>query len=332
MKVNNSTLELLEISNSVLSQYNITPKEIEIIQNDGLKTLWKFSFKNQIMCLKRLRHTKEKATFTVNAQIYIQKNGGKVPKVFLNTSKEPITEYMGQLFVLYEWINGRDLNFTRHEDFIYGIEALADFHTVSKGYKPPEDAKISFKLGKWINQYTSMRNRMTKWKDIAKTNPSNPSYKSYLEHIDSIIELCNKAIDTLENSSYKEITSTELHQSTMCHQDYGSGNALLSPKGVYVIDLDGVTYDLPARDLRKIIGKRAEKRGYWDKSDITEILSHYEKNNKLSNVQKEMLMIDLMFPHWFFGTVKNIFSKNKNVNPSKISKAAKLETSKMTVI
>jgi CotS family spore coat protein len=332
MKINNTTGELIDIANNVLAQYNITPKNIKIIQNDGLKSLWKFSYNNEIMCLKRLRHTKEKATFTVNAQIYIESQGGKVPKIFLNSKKEPIAEYMGQLFVLYEWIDGRDLNFTKNDDFVNGIEALAEFHVVSKGYIPPEDAKISFKLGKWIKQYTSMTNRMIKWKEIAKSNPSNPSYKSYLEHIDSIIKLCNKAIEALENSSYKDLTNIELHESTMCHQDYGSGNAMLASKGVYIIDLDGVTYDFPARDLRKIIGKRAEKRGYWDKSDITEILSHYEKNNKLSKEQKEMLKIDLSFPHWFFGAVKNIFSKNKNVNPSKISKIAKLEQSKIDVI
>jgi spore coat protein I len=332
VKVRNTLGELIEIANNVLSKYDIIPENIKIIQNEGLKTLWKFTHNNEIMCLKRLRHSKDKATFSVNAQLYIYSSGGDVPKVYLNAQGEAITEYMGQLFVLYEWIDSRDLNFTRPSDFYLGLEALAKFHVVSKGYVPPEGARVSFKLGKWPEQYESMKNRMIKWKEQAKVNISKSSYSSYLKYIDYIIELCNMAINDINKSSYDALTSIKFEESSLCHQDYGTGNAILSHKGVYVIDLDGVTYDLPSRDLRKIIGKRAEKQGKWENNDIETIIQHYEKNNILSPQEKEILKIDLMFPHWFFGTVKNIFLKNKLVSPSKIARIAKLEESKLSVL
>lgn len=332
MVIRNTLGELIEIANKVLSKYNITPENTKIIQNEGLKTLWKFTHNNEIMCLKRLRHSKDKATFSVNAQLYIYNNGGNVPKVYLNFEGQPITEYMGQIFVLYEWINGRDLNFTRPLDFNLGLEGLAKFHKVSKGYVAPEGARVSFKLGKWPEQYKSMRNRMIKWKEQAKVNISKPSYSSYLNYIDYIIELCNKAINDLQKSSYDVLTGIKFQESSLCHQDYGTGNAIVSTNGVYVIDLDGVTYDSPVRDLRKIIGKRAEKHGKWERADIETILQCYEKSNKLSPEEKDVLKIDLMFPHWFFGTVKNIFLKNKLVNPGKIAKIANLEQSKLSVL
>lgn len=332
MKINNTFGELIVIAKNVLSKYDILPENIKIIQNDGLKTLWKFSHNNKIMCLKRLRHSKDKATFSVNAQLYIYNNGGNVPQVYLNSQGEPITEYMEQLFVLYEWINSRDLNFTRPSDFYLGLEALAKFHVVSKGYTAPEDAKVSSKLGKWPKQYESMRDRMLKWKEEAKVNSSKASYNSYLQYVDYIIDLCNMAIDDIKKSSYSTLTSVKPEESSLCHQDYGTGNAILSSNGVYVIDLDGVTYDLPNRDLRKIIGKRAEKQGKWEKNDIESILQYYEKYNVLSPEEKDILKIDLLFPHWFFGTIKNIFQKNKLVNPSKIRKIATLEQSKLSIL
>ncbi len=332
LKVTNSVDELMDIATNVLSKYNMTTKNIKIIQNDGLKSLWKFNHNNETLCLKRLRHTLEKATFTVNAQRHIYNKGGKVPKVHLNTLGEAITVYQEQLFVLYEWIDGRDLNFTKVRDFNRGIEGLAAFHAISLGYKSPEGARISTKLGRWPGQYTSMRNRMQKWKDVASQNPSNPSYKAYLEHIDGIIDLCNLAIEKLENSSYSQLTNKELHESTMCHQDYGSGNAIGTIDFVYIIDLDGVTYDLPARDLRKIIGKRAEKRGKWELDDIKNILAMYNKIHLLSPEVIEVLIIDMLFPHWFFGTIKNIFAKNKSVSHGKIASIAKLEHQKISIL
>jgi len=39
-----------------------------------------------------------------------------------------------------------------------------------------------------------------------------------------------------------------------------------------------------------------------------------------------------MYPHWFFGLVKNIFKNNKSESPSKIEKTARLETSKVPLL
>lgn len=90
----------------------------------------------------------------------------------------------------------------------------------------------------------------------------------------------------MESSSYKELTSEKSSSIVLCHQDYGKGNALLTKEGVYVIDLDGVTFDLPCRDLRKIIGKTSENRGYWHESFIFDILNWYSKINPLLPEEK----------------------------------------------
>ena len=153
--------------------------------------------------------------------------------------------------------------------------------------------------------------------------------KTRKKDTDAIADL---AIDSLKQSSYNELTNTELDESCLCHQDYGEGNVILSGKDLYVIDLDGVTYNLPIRDLRKIIGKRMEKRGEWNKEYLEKILKCYEKNNRLTGEERELLKIDLLFPHWFFATVKNMYKKNKSVGSAKISRIAKLEKSKRKVL
>lgn len=320
------------LAQKVLLYYNITPDNLQIIQNKGLKTLWKVTDSHGTKCLKRLKHTREKALFTVNAQIHIFDAGGAVPRIYLNQQGEPVTEYMGQLFVLYEWIEGRDFHFGKSEDLRLAVEGLSKFHILSKGYKAPQDARISSKLGRWPEQYESMMNRMLKWKEEAKGKENNPVYNGYLQYIDSIIKIGNMAVDALQKSSYQLLTDIALEQSTLCHQDYGEGNALLAGDQVYVIDLDGVTYDLPIRDLRKIIGKRMEKRGQWHKETIEKIVRWYEKNNKLSLEDKMLLKIDLLFPHWFFGTVKNLFKNNKMIKSSEIIRAAEFEQNKIIIL
>ena len=147
-----NTTHLIELAKNVLAEYGITPQQIQIVQNKGLKTLWKFSHGGEVFCLKRLRHSLEKAMFSVNAQLYIHGNGGCVPPVIANKKGSAITLYGDRVFVLYGWLDGRDLNFNNQGDLAMAVEGLARVHQASIGYKPPEGARVCSKLGKWPDQ------------------------------------------------------------------------------------------------------------------------------------------------------------------------------------
>lgn len=323
--------DLFKLATEVLKVYEVNPENISVIQGDSIKTVWKIKTKNELLCLKRLKQVNNKALFSVNAQIFIKDSGGNVPAIILSKNNQQIVQYNDQLFVMYEWLNGSDLDFQNQSDLAAAIEGLARFHVSSKGYVPPQEAEISTKLGKWPNQYTSMKNKLILWKEEAKNHPE-PYYSSYLKHVDSMIELSNLALEALGKSSYEKLVSKGSSSIVLCHQDYGKGNALRTENGVIVIDLDGVTYDLPARDLRKIIGKYSENMGSWETSTIQNILKWYIKVNPMSDLEKEVLYIDLLFPHWFFGLVKNLFQNNKPLKTSEIEKIAQLEKLKVGLL
>jgi spore coat protein I len=326
-----TTENLRTLAAQVLKEYDIVPDELSVIQSGAVKTVWKFSYQNRAYCLKRLKQSLEKALFSVNAQIYIKNSGGNVPGIILSKHNEPIVIFNDQLFAVYEWIDGKDLNFSNLKHLALAIEGLAKFHAASKGYSAKEGARVSSKLGKWPGQYESMKKRFIAWKEAAGTH-STPQHKSYLSCVDSMIDLADEALTLLEKSRYGELTAETSNAPVLCHQDYGKGNALLTSEGVVVIDLDGVTFDLPARDLRKIIGKLSENNYRWDKKTIEDIISWYSTVNGITDDEKKVLYIDLLFPHWFFGLVKNQYDKQKDIKASEIERIAKLERSKIPVI
>ncbi len=337
----------------VLSKYGVNPEKLTLIQGGTIKTVWKLNAHGNRFCLKRLKQTFDKALFSVNAQIYISNSGGRVPGIILNEENQAITEYKGQLFVLYEWIDGSDLNFALSTDFRKAVQALAAFHIASKGYVPNVQCRVSTKLRKWPDQYNSMKKRMLEWKEIssgADKPPDNQvypvcsdypvhaahtayqAYTAYLSYVDQIITLADLASKRLSESDYLKLTQEGSPSVVLCHQDFGRGNVLSAAEGTYVLDLDGVTYDLPARDLRKIIGKAFENTGLWSCDTITEILSWYTEINPLSESEKEILYADLTFPHWFFGLVKNLFQNGKQLRASKIERIARFELSKEVIL
>ncbi|TYQ15537.1 UNVERIFIED_CONTAM: spore coat protein I [Acetivibrio alkalicellulosi] len=328
----NKNENLYTLATRVLNEYNIKPDDIKVIQGNNIKTVWKLKVGSNLLCLKRLKHTYDKALFSVTAQDYVRKNSGNVPEIIRDKNNNMIVAIDDQLFVLYEWLYGRDLAFNNKDDLKEAILGLSKFHLSSKGYIPPLDSRTSTKLGKWPDQYDSMKNKIISWKEIAAKNSSISSYSSYLKYCDSMVEISNKALDLLNASSYKQLTSADSNSVVLCHQDYGKGNAILTNEGVYVIDLDGVTFDHPARDLRKIIGKLSENRGYWYKNLISDVLNWYISINPLNEYDKKILYIDLLYPHWFYGLVKNIFKNNKLESSSKIEKISKLELSKISTL
>lgn len=319
---------LQDIARSVLAQYDVDPVKIQVIQQGGIKTVWKVFTGKGTVCLKRLKQTEEKALFSVEAQRYIKSKGGNVPGVILNKAHEAITDINNELFVLYEWIEGKQLNFDNKEDFMAAMEGLAHFHKFSKGYQPLESARVSTKIAKWPDQYRSMLKRLSEWKSISSQKAGTAVYDVYLEWVDPIMALGEKAIQHLEDSCYSSLSIPDSSAVVLCHQDYGKGNALLTPSGVWILDMDGVTFELAARDLRKIILKTMENQGKWNEESMMEIVSWYEKANTLSMEEKKMVYIDTLFPHSFFGTVKNQFIKNKPVKAMNIEKIAKIEMSK----
>jgi spore coat protein I len=324
--------DLNKLAHVVLEKYGIIPQNISIIQSGTIKTVWKVRANDRTLCLKRLKQTYDKALFSVNAQIYIKNKGGNVPEIILDKNVQCIVEYNNQLFVLYEWLEGKDLNFDNLNDLKLALEGLARFHTYSKGYESAENSRTSTKLGKWPDQYSSMKNKFISWKEISNNKRSDSSYNSYLKIVDMMVYIAYLAIDYIQKSSYDLLTSPGSQSIVLCHQDFGRGNAILTGSEVIVLDLDGVTFDLPARDLRKIIGKEAEVKGRWGLDYMENVYKIYTSINPMTPDEKRVLYIDLLYPHWFYGLIKNLFQNDKPIKAFEIERMAKLEESKVSLL
>lgn len=308
---------LYDIANKVLSSYGKRIDEITVIQSGGIKTLWKVKSTKETLCLKRLRHSKEKALFSINAQKYMASQGARVPGIFPTLNGEDYVEFQGHLFVLYQWIEGRSIILTR--DLKIALEALAQFHVDSAGYIPPTECRVSSKLDGMGNYYKSVLRRFYEWQKKSLEKPQHPVCHAFLNEINVMAEVGMDCVKLLERSDYSSWVNDIRQRGNLCHQDYGDGNALISPHGVYVLDLDGVTFDLPSRDLRKVIIKLMSGRNRWDREQLKEMLNWYEKVNPLDDGKRRVLYIDLLFPHELHDTAKNYFIKEKSIKPSEIS-------------
>ena len=306
--------------------------EMEVLQGGGIKTVWKAVTAEGTFCLKRIRKPLPVVESTTAAQVYLANKGALVADIIPTKEGNRFFVYEGYAVVLYSWVDGTDLEMEENkEHLISGLKGLAQFHKDSVGFVPPEGSNFYNRMGKWPEHYEGMLNEFKEWKEAAKSEDTSFN-RIYIKIADNIIFMAEKALALLNSSCYSKWVEEIGDRGFLAHQDYGKGNALATEKGVYVLDLDNLAYDIPIRDIRKLIFKRMKELGNWDRTELEELIHVYTSVNPLTEEQIQLIYIDMLFPDKFYGYVKKPFRMGETGDAQKLIKTYKLEADKMPVL
>ncbi|WP_242688916.1 CotS family spore coat protein [Bacillus sp. Cs-700] len=320
--------KLIKLAELLLPNWNVNVQSIEVIQGGQMALVWKFMTDEGPKCLKRIHRPEKKALFSIHAQDYLAKKGMRVPAIIPNRDGHLYTKHGPFLFVVYDWIEGRPFDLTVPTDLQWIMKGLADYHTESVGYTPPPTAPVFSKLGKWPKHYIKRCQQMESWKLIAEKSPDDPFCQLYLNEIDAYIASGRDTLTLLQQSHYPEWVKQCKQQPNLCHQDYGTGNTLLSNDQIWIIDLDTTTFDLPIRDLRKVIIPLMGDTGTWDQELFNLMLDSYEEQAPLTSEQKNVMYIDMLFPYELYETASERFGRKNEIMPEELLAAFEYEKRK----
>lgn len=320
--------KLIKLAELLLPNWNVNVQSIEVIQGGQMALVWKFMTDEGPKCLKRIHRPEKKALFSIHAQDYLAKKGMRVPAIIPNRDGHLYTKHGPFLFVVYDWIEGRPFDLTVPTDLQWIMKGLADYHTESIGYTPPPAAPVFSKLGKWPKHYIKRCQQMESWKLIAEKSPDDPFCQLYLNEIDTYIASGRDTLTLLQQSHYPEWVKQCKLQPNLCHQDYGTGNTLLSNDQIWIIDLDTTTFDLPIRDLRKVIIPLMGDTGTWDQELFDLMLASYEERSPLTSEQKNVMYIDMLFPYELYETASERFGRKNEIMPEELMAAFEYEKRK----
>ncbi len=331
MEANDS---LLDLGAQLMSEHypHLEVLSMKVIQAGGIKTIWKLETSTGTVCLKRIRKSIPIVKFTTGAQAYLAGNNALVAHIIPTKDDGLFFIHEGYALVLYTWIEGSDLRMDENwDDLCNGLKGLAAFQQSSVGYIPTNACAVYDRMGAWPDHYMKMYKELIEWKNQSDMRTSS-FHQTYSSTSVLMITMAKQAIELLGASTYTQWVHAIGKHGYMSHQDYGKGNALLTEKGVYVLDLDNLAYDLPIRDLRKLISKYMDHLERWDAEVLERIISCYESVLPLSLEQREILYIDLLFPHKYYGYVKNPFKKNEQGELKKILEDYQFELEKYAII
>lgn len=318
--------KLVKLAEYIITSWDVAVDRIEVIQGGQMALVWKIHTPDGPVCLKRIHRPEKKALFSINAQNYLAEKGGRVPGIIRNKNDMLFTKQGPFLFVLYDWIEGGVFDLAVDPDLEVVMKGLAEFHLWSEGYHPPEGIPVFKKLGRWPNHYIKRCQQMESWKLIAQSTPDNPFSQLYIQEIDYFIKQGRETLERLMNSKYVPWIEQQSANPTLCHQDYGAGNTVLGNDGkIWVIDLDTVSYDLPIRDLRKMIIPLLDTTGEWDEARFQLMMNAYESVNPLTDEQKEVMYIDMLFPYEMYDIAREKFVRKTDMLPEELAQAFEYE-------
>ncbi|MBM7553325.1 CotS family spore coat protein [Thalassobacillus pellis] len=269
--------------------------------------IWKIETDKGPFSLKLLHRRPTQSKFCLGAQEYLVKEKkANVPAIIPTKDGVNYVEMGGKLWFVAHWVESLRPLTESLEGTKQLCNALGEFHKLTKGYVPPSDAEFVSRLHRWPRTYERVEKKLDWFRDIANAYHELPSSDTILSVIDMYQEQARNARTRLAESPYEQILASGTEEASLVHQDYGWSNAQLADNGMWVIDLDGVSFDIAIRDLRKLIIDRMHALETWDVEYIRAMIQAYEEANPITDEEYQMLLIDLSLPNLFYKFIKPI--------------------------
>lgn len=232
------------------------------------------------------------------------KNNIFADSYILNNEEKYVTESAdGNRYVLKKWFDGiRDCDIKKYGESIDAVKSLARLHNSLAEVEAPHDYDTIDYLEQMkrrnsemlrIQKYMRGRNNKTRFELLAAAC----SHKFYEEG--------RKALDMLDSSMVLAKIPKYL-----CHADYNYHNICYAENGTVIVNFEKMCYGYQITDLYNFLRKIMEKNN-WDIKLGYSILSEYDKIRTITDDEKELLAVLLIYPEKFWKLVNTYYNSNK---------------------
>lgn len=246
--------------------------------------------------VKSLYLDPKRQQFIVVSEKLLSAQGVPLARPLPTKSGQLIFTLHGVPYVLYEYIKGKPHSLKNSKRLIEAVKVIAYFHRRSRGLTYPADLEIYSHLN-WLKEYEKRLKNMKKWAEKHR-HSSDKKKQLILRYLPFFHKMGEKARNLLKQSSYSSLAATPYEQQSLVHGDFHQVNLIRQGDKLVLIDFEDVRYDFPSKDLLRILSMYTRHHSL-KRSTLKQMFKAYEQINPLSKDAKQVLLIDLMFPHIF---------------------------------
>lgn len=273
-------------------------------------------------CLKKINYGTAKLMYIHKAKEHIIGNGFKnIDRYNLTPEGAPYAIVNDDIYVVTDWIEGRECNFKERDELKRAAEELGSFHLCARGFVPDENIKVRNDIGKFPATLEKRVMTLKKMRDIARKNKRKSEFDLlYLSNVDFYMNLAYDAINKVDVNAYNRVCEKSIMEKVLCHHDFTYHNILFDTReGLHIIDFDYCKSEIQIYDVSTLIIKSL-KRLDWKSEYASLILEAYEGVKPVSEDEKNVLRTMLNFPQRFWRLANRYYYKEAGWNEATFNK------------
>jgi CotS family spore coat protein len=241
---------------------------------------------------------------------HLYKNDFKNIDIFeLSKAGLPYVEYDNEIYVVSNWIFGRECELSNPIDLKKSIRALAEFHRTMNGLNLDEkNVEVKSNLGKWPSEFQKKLAYLNRMKKEANKNKSDFD-RLYMKNCSEYIYMAEIAQTLLKESPYEKLIKNAKYKNGFCHKDFTYHNIIIGENNkTYIIDFDYSCFELRIYDIASFIMRNMRKCN-WDAEVADDILNEYNKVNPLTQDEYETIKALFIFPQKIWRIVNRYYNR-----------------------
>ncbi|NPV27351.1 MAG: CotS family spore coat protein [Firmicutes bacterium] len=275
---------------------------LEVYQSLPVRGVWRLQTPRGDKCLKRSQLPYVDILFAYHAIEHLHRHGfDRVPRFQPTITGKPFLQLNGTCYILSDWIEGQECDYTRPEDLARATWTLAELHLAAHGFQPPLNCADKMRWGQWPSIFRHRRQELLYFRHRIESGlDRSPTGRYYHKHLPHFLSQSNIALALLAGSRYQSLVKVEQKQQLFCHHDFAHHNVLLTPGGrTYVVDFDYAICDLRLHDVGSLI-IRALKLNDWDYRVADFVLATYNQVYPLPVEALPVMLAFFYFPQDFW--------------------------------
>ncbi|MFZ5942974.1 MAG: CotS family spore coat protein [Bacillota bacterium] len=325
-------------ASKILKEYPVQSLFIKKYLYKSRKAVWFIKTHQKNFALKRYSLDEKQWAVMISAYNYLSKEVNNVAPLINTKSGNLWVKDNQNYYILTNWVKGKTPDYKKQDDLTKLTQGIAKLHLAAKDYRAEDLEKGNGNLGLWPLNTRRKQGLLLEYKYEAENNNSESFAKLYLKHFQKFFDLYEDVAETFENKIYQQWVDKVKQNPCLCVNGFAPHNFSLGEKGnFWLLHLDNICLDIPARDLRKLIFKSMYIKEDWSPETFSLIMGNYLKVYPLAKDELKILLAELKSPHFFFNITTRFFL-NQNSSWSNetfnklLIKAIKFEQKKLEVL
>lgn len=208
----------------------------------------------------------------------------------------PYYEFNKKTYVVKDWLDGEECDFTDFDQVKWATENLARLHKGACGLNPIEGSRISNKLGGMPEAFERHYKELTyMYKKVRKSSRWNEIDILFIKNYADYMEDAKEAKELVKESSYNRVLARAKEGRTFCHEKFTNHNIQIKDDIMMITNFEHICYKLQLYDLLRFFEKVMRKCD-WDIDKGMAILDSYQRVKGMDQDEYTLFYAMLLFP------------------------------------